>query len=150
MCVCVYVVTGFPSSVGACVCSSMASIGCWCVCVWSHGFHWVSVYVCAVTWLPSGVSVCVCVCGRRVSIRCGAYVCGHMASIGCWCVCVRSYSFHWVLVCVCVATRFPLGVGACVCSHMVFRPGDASGFLGFLPFHLFCVCLVLLPTVKEK
>lgn len=70
-------------------------------------------------------------------MRFGACVCGSMASIGCWCVCVRSQGFHWVLVHVCAVVWF-------------FRPGDASASLGFLPFHLFCVCFSAVANTKKK
>lgn len=59
---------------------------------------------------------------------------------GCQCMCVRLHCFRWVSVCVCAVAWLPLGVGACVRSRTVFRPGDASASLGFLPFHFFCVC----------
>lgn len=114
-------VAWFPLGVNACVCSHIVSVRyrCMCVCVCVCGCT-VSIgcpCMCAVAWFLSGVSVCVCVC-----------------------VCARSHGFHQVLVHVCVVAWLPLGVGVYVCSRTVFRPGDASTSLGFLPFHLFCVC----------
>lgn len=142
----------------ACVCGCMVSVRCRCMGVQLHGFHWVSMHVCAVTLFLSGIGACVCVCvcvvarfplGVRACVRShgfcqvSVYVCvcvcarGHTVSIRCWCMCAWLRGFHWVLVCMCAVARF---------SGLAMLPHHWD----FYHFICFVFVLVLLPTLKEK